>query len=332
MSKFRGQKSKELAQETEAAPRRVQEKYAADPRTGISIVIPHYGERQPTEALVTALHAQRDAPPLQVIVVDDCSPTPLEPIPGSELVRRAANGGYGSAINSGVALARHETLLILNSDLEVEADFLHDLAAASAPLMPAVVSPLIVDEHGRSQWAARHFPTARHHFVAALSGLARFRHTNWWHEAVGHDTSATADATVEVDWVVGAVMLLPTAEFRQLHGFDEGFYMNSEEVDLQRRLRYRGVPSFHIGSVHAAHESGGSSDPSRRRAWMLSSAIRYAEKWKQSPGLHRGALALAAIINFGSNSLRQLGGRDADAISTLRQELGYAKLPTHRVE
>ncbi|MBS3180149.1 MULTISPECIES: glycosyltransferase family 2 protein [unclassified Pseudoclavibacter] len=304
---------------------------ANDPRLGISVVVPHYGDRSPTAALVDSLRAQDDCPPLQIIVVDDCSPTPLEAIVGATVVRREKNGGYGSAINSGVLLADHETILILNSDLEIPKSFVRDLAAQCAPLMPAVVSPQIVDEHGNSQWPARHFPTVGHHFVAALSALARYRHSNRWHEAVGHDTRAVTGNTLEVDWVVGAVMLLPTSAFRSVHGFDEGFYMNSEEVDLQRRLRNRNIPSVFLGTVQATHESGGSSDPSRRRAWMLSSALRYAQKWKQSPLLLRVALAAAALINFSVNALRQIGGRKVDALGTLHQELRYSVLPTqHR--
>ncbi|MBB2958510.1 glycosyltransferase family 2 protein [Pseudoclavibacter helvolus] len=329
LAAFSAQKDAELARET--ARLNATSFARNDPRDGITIVIPHYGDPAPTQALVSALEAQRDAPPMRIIVVDDNSPNPIDSAGSAHIVYRAENGGYGSGINSGARLAEHGTLLILNSDLEIDEAFIHDLAHAAAPVMPAVVSPDIVDEHGATQWPARHFPNARQQFVSALSIFARFRGSRWWHEAVGHDTRATPGATVDVDWVVGAVMMLPTDAFRSVHGFDEGFFMNSEEVDLQRRLRQRGLPSVFLGTVRAVHESGGSSDPGLRRSWMLSSALRYAGKWGERPVRHRLALAAAAAINFPVNATRQAAGRDLDALGTLRREFGYALLPPRRV-
>ncbi len=328
LSSFSTQKDSELAQEIQHADSSLSA--PNDPRNGISVIIPHYGDPAPTRELVAMLERQVGAPSLQILVVDDKSPQPIPSAGSAEVVYRDVNGGYGSAINSGARLAAHGTILILNSDLEIDDHFVADLARESAPHMPAVISPDIVDEAGKTQWPARHFPTTAHHFVVALGSLARFRSSNWWHEAVGHDTRAKRDTVINVDWVVGAVMLLPTSEFRSVHGFDEGFFMNSEEVDLQRRLRARGLPSFFIGTVRAQHESGGSSDPSLRRGWVISSALRYARKWQQRPMLLRFALALAAAVNFSANAARQLGGRDVNAFDTLRREFGYALLPARR--
>lgn len=328
LSSFTAQKDSELAQEMAHVAH--SGSGTNDPRQGISVIIPHYGDPTPTRELVGMLEQQTDAPPIQIIVVDDKSPDPIPSAGSADIVYRDINGGYGSAINSGARHAVHDSILILNSDLEIDNSFVADLARESAPHMPAVVSPDIVDETGTTQWPARHFPTTSQHFVVALGPLARFRSSNWWHEAVGHDTRARRDAVVNVDWVVGAVMLLPTQDFRAVHGFDEGFFMNSEEVDLQRRLRARGLPSVFLGTVRAQHESGGSSDPSLRRGWVISSALRYAQKWGERPLLLRLALTVAAVLNFGANAARQLSGRDVDALGSLRREFGYALLPTRR--
>lgn len=328
LSVFSVQKEAEVAREVAQGALPMIE--VNDPNKGISVIIPHYGDSLPTRRLVEMLAHQRDSPELQVIVVDDHSPVAFPDLGNATVVRREENGGYGSAINTGAKLAVHDTILILNSDLEIEKHFVHDFAAAAGPHMPAVVSPDIVDEHGLSQRPARHFPTARQQFVAALSVLARFRHSNWWQESVGHDTRATGGRVVDVDWVVGAVLMLPTKAFRQVHGFDEGFFMNSEEIDLQRRLRGLGLRSVFVGTVRAVHEGGGSSDPSLRRTWLLSSALLYAKKWDRVPVLHRIALASAALINFPVNAIRSSAGRDVDAAGTLRRELAYAWLPLRK--
>jgi N-acetylglucosaminyl-diphospho-decaprenol L-rhamnosyltransferase len=163
-----------------------------------------------------------------------------------------------------------------------------------------------------------------HQLIEWLTPLARFRHATAMHEAVGHDTRCLDAAVVPVDWVVGAAMLIPVAEFRAVGGFDERYFMNAEEVDLQRRLRERGVPSVFLGTVRAVHEGGASSDPGRRREWLVASRLKYAQKWGGVRRL-RFALAAASLANCTVNGVRQLAGRDVDSLATLRQELAYLK-------
>lgn len=294
----------------------------------VSVVIPHYGDPAPAEALVAQLLDQRAAdgvplPSHELIVVDDCSPEPFpEPADARvRLVRRERNGGFGAAVNTGAEAARGELLLVLNSDLTIEPDFVARFVAAAAPWMPAVVGPHIEEAAGRSGWAGRHFPRTRHYFVEWLAPLARWRHLPALHEAVGHDTRAVAGATVAVDWVSGAVMLLPREALRQVGGVDEGYRMYVEEVDLQRRLRARGLPSVHLGSVRVEHVGGGSSDSLRRREWLVGSRLRYARKWREGMRGQQLALTAATLVNLAANAPRRLLGRDVDPIGTARREL-----------
>lgn len=294
---------------------------------GVSVVIPHYGDPAPTQELVRALAEQVDAPELQIIVVDDASPEPYVPIGGESTIRRTGNRGFGSTVNVGAAAASREYLLILNSDLTIGPVFISELVRTAAPLMPAVASPEVIGHNGSTQWTGRHFPRVKHTFVNAFSGLARFRHTRWWHESVGHDTSTVTPGVHRTDWVVGAVLFLRTQSFRDVDGFDERFYMNSEEIDLQRRLGQRGVPSYVLGDLQVEHEGGGSSNPDLRRTWVVTSALRFADKWNERPGLYRAALGSAAALNLVINAVRQVAGRDIKALDTFRREFRYVQLP-----
>ncbi|WP_235950550.1 glycosyltransferase family 2 protein [Phycicoccus flavus] len=286
---------------------------------GLAVVVPHYGDPAPTSALLDALRAQT-APPVQVVVVDDCSPEPFPDRPGVQVVRRAVNGGFGSAVNTGVEQVRAPMLLVLNSDVSLGPTFLADLLAAARPWLPAVVGPLVRDSRGAPTPTARHFPTVGHQVVEWLTPLARFRHHRVLHEAVGHDTRAVPGVVLPVDWVVGAALLLRTEDFRAVGGFDERYYMNSEEIDLQRRLRRRGVPAVFVGTVELAHTGGGSSDPLRRRAWLVTSRMRYAERWGGRRRLAT-ALTVATAANVAVNGVRRLAGRDVAPIATAREEL-----------
>lgn len=288
----------------------------------LTVVVPHYGDAAPTRALIRSLQTQMGQLELQIIVVDDASLEEFEPVDGVTVYRRHQNGGFGSAVNSGVALAQHKYALVLNSDLDFGPFFVSEILAASMAWQPAVLSPQVLGHDGSPQWVGRHFPTPGHQVVEWLSALARFRHKKALHEAVGHDTRCVTGAVVPVDWVMGAAMLIPVDQFREVGGFDEGFFMNSEEVDLQRRLREIGVPSVFVGTVSVTHEGGGSSDPERRRHWLVDSRLRYARKWGGERAL-KTSLKAASGVNLAVNGVRQLAGRDVDAVGTFRRELSY---------
>lgn len=286
----------------------------------LSIVIPHYGDPAPTLELIRALQAQTGGIRPEIVVSDDRSPEPFPATDGVVVERRETNGGFGSAVNTGVRAASGEYVLVMNSDLTIRPDFLETFLAEAEPWLPAVVSPQVHDHDGGSGWVGRHFPTTTHQVVEWLTPLARFRSRPRMHELVGHDTRCVDGAVLPVDWVVGACMLIPRAEFLAVGGLDERFFMNCEEIDLQKRLRDRGIPSVFLGTVVVEHVSGGSSDSARRRGWLVSSRMLYARKWGGEKRL-RAALKAASWVNFVSNRLRQAAGRDVDARAVLDYEL-----------
>ncbi|MGW3946248.1 glycosyltransferase family 2 protein [Micrococcus endophyticus] len=288
----------------------------------VTVVIPHYGDPAPTLALVDRLLADPGDALAAVVVSDDASPTPYPEAhdPRLTVVRRERNGGFGANVNTGLSEVDTDLALVLNSDALITGEQIDALVAAAAPFQPAVVSPQVVNEDGSPQWSGRHFPTVLHQGVEWLTPLARFRHLPLLHEAVGHDVAAARSAApVAVDWVMGAVMLLPMAQVRAVGGFDEEYFMNSEEVDLQRRLRDRGVGSIVVPSVRVEHGMHGSSDPLRRRGWLVDSRFRYARKFGRPRAL-KAVLTAATGVNYAVNRVRQARGTDVDAAAVLRDE------------
>lgn len=293
-------------------------------RKTVSVVIPHYGEPEPTLDRVRELLRDPSPRMAMIVVSDDCSPTPFpaEAISDPRLIvtRRPSNGGFGAAVNYGLRLVRTPWALVLNSDAEFSGEQIGELLDRADTWFPAVASPRVVGLDGVTQWTARHFPTIGHQVTEWLSPLARFRHLPRLHEWVGHDYATEQSAsTTPTDWVFGAVMLLPVEHVRRAGGFDESFHMNAEEVDLQLRLRREGIPSVFIPEVHSVHEGGGSSDSDRRRTWLVTARRNYARKWGTPVALDAG-LTAATFANFFVNAIRQMAGRDLSALDTLRQE------------
>lgn len=284
----------------------------------VSVVIPHYGDPAPTLALAARLTSR---PPHQVIVSDDSSPQQFPATDGVVVVRRDANGGFGAAVNTGAAVATGDLLLVLNSDLEVSDDFVAKLVSSAVPLQPAVVAPRVLDHAGQVTFSARCWPTTVNQSVEWLTPLARWRDRPWLRRLLGHDLRViTATTPVHVNWLVGAAFMVPLADFRAVGGLDERFFMNSEEIDLQRRLAAHGLPRVYLPAVSVTHAGGGSSDPAMRRRWLVRAQVRYAEKWGGARRL-RVALTAATAANLIWNCVRALRGVDVAPLSTARDEL-----------
>jgi N-acetylglucosaminyl-diphospho-decaprenol L-rhamnosyltransferase len=282
----------------------------------LTVVVPHFGDPVPTLTLVGQV--RRQVPDAQVVVVDDCSPIPFPESTGVDLVRRHVNGGFGSAVNAGAAVARGQLLLILNSDLDLPPTLIPDLLDAAAPWQPAVCAPALVQLDGTTEWSGRLFPGVGQQVVEWLTPLARYREQ--LQRAVGHDPGCTPGRTAVTDWLVGAALLVPLGEFLSVGGFDERFFMNVEEVDLQRRLRERGLPAVYLGGATVRHVGGGSSDPALRRSWLMASRLAYADKWG-GRGRLQLALTGATAVNLAANGLRRACGRSVEPLSTARREL-----------
>ena len=298
----------------------------------LGVIIPVHGGIDPVLPLLTALagpavpESDRAA---RVVVVDDASPQPLQAsaLPaGVELVRRESNGGFGAAVNTGLAALSEtpviEQALVLNSDLEIPEGFCRALLAHAAPWQPAVVGCRIVGPDGSSGYAARRFPTIGHQVTEWLVPLASQRHRDLLHRAVGHDLDAErGTGMIPVDWVSGAVLLLPLKQVLHVNGFDEGYFMYTEEVDLQLRLCRAGIPSLLDADLEVCHVGGASSgNEERRRRWLVGARMRYA---RRHGNLHllRAGMSLATGANLLWNAGRRAAGRDVRPLAVARDEL-----------
>lgn len=291
--------------------------------TAVSVIVPAHGAWPQVTRLVAQLRDQHGLDALDVVVVDDASPEEPPRSLRADIIRRRTNGGFGAAVNSGLAGVRSPLTLIMNSDVEIGPRFVADLVAAAAPWQPVVAGPAVFDGNGRPTSTARRFPRPRHQIVEWLVPLARWRHTSVVRRAIGHDTRCGPGEVRPVDWLVGAALLVPTESLRAVGGFDERFFMNCEEVDLQRRLRSIGVGSVYLGTVSCTHYGGGSSEEGSRRRWLVEARFEYARKWGGHRRLRAG-LAAATATNFAWNLARRATGRAVAPCQVARSEWALA--------
>lgn len=287
---------------------------------GVTVVIPHYGDPNLALAAARDVRAQVTERPIQTIVVDDASPIPFPENDQSELdvLRLPKNRGFGGAVNAGAREATHPWLLVLNSDVRLEPNFIEDLVSAASSRQPAVCSPALLEVSDRPSSTANLFPGPWSPF-ASLQPVARWAARGALDRQRGMDTDCVPGVRRQTDWLVGACLLLRSDDFANVQGFDERFHMYAEEVDLQFRLRGQGVPAWFLGDLEVRHVGGGSTGAGGRAAALRRSAVLYAVKRGYSRRLLFAAHA-TSFANLIYNLVRQGSGRPVRAMDGWRHD------------
>jgi GT2 family glycosyltransferase len=147
--------------------------------------------------------------------------------------------------------------------------------------------------------------TDRYH--AALPGAATMLVRIFAGSFGARPQPAPADgAVVEVGQPSGACFVVRRETWEALGGFDEGFFLWYEDVDLAKRLHDAGYRNLVAGSArvgHAGAEAFAQIDPRRQQAIRLRSVERYIR-------LHQArAMPIAAPLLRLSRRLRAGGAR-----------------------
>ncbi len=178
------------------------------------------------------------------------------------ILHNGKNLGFGAACNRGAAAASGDALLFLNPDCLIETRTIADLRAiAQGDARIGLVGALQVDAAGHVDPASRRRdPLLRRAFMS-LTGLARV--ASRWPALAGVAlplSSVAGDGISEpVDAVSGALMFLPRGVFERVGGFDEGYFLHCEDMDLCRRVRDAGLSVVCATGLRVIHAKGGSS-------------------------------------------------------------------------
>lgn len=264
------------------------------PDPNLSILIVSWNTRDWLGACLRSLPLAD--PAVEVIVVDSASSdgTPdwvRAEFPSVHVLASAENLGYSRGNNLALRAARGQYLFVLNPDTVVAPGAL-DLMTAHLDAHPdvGVLGPGLVYADGTPQASRRRFPTL----------LTAFFESTWlqpWAPRGLLDRyyarDLPADEAVDVDWLVGAALLVRRAAYERVGGFDEGFFMYSEELDWCRRIKAAGWRIMHFPAARVTHYEGRSSAqvPARTHIRFNASKVRYFRKY-------HGALAGEALRGF----------------------------------
>ena len=204
----------------------------------------------------------------RLIVVDNASADgsgDLAREAGAVVLSRRERVGYGECINQGAAETRGPLFAVLNPDITWDQDdVVERLTAHFDREQVGIVAPALRLPSGELQDSAREIPRPWDLFLRRRSESQSKRGAIW--------------ESGEVPWVVGACFVVRRSAWEGVGGFDPGYFLYFEDVDLCWRLRRAGWSTYLDSSVVVEHHfQGASRGPllSRRTRLHIASAARF---------------------------------------------------------
>ncbi len=212
-------------------------------------------------------------------------------LPQVRIIPSEGNIGFGAGNNRLARHARAPLLMLVNPDAVPEPGAIARLVAL------ANATPDAGAWGGRSYDPAGNLDFANYLALPTPADFALFVMSSGSLRRGGLPESATT--TGEVDVLNGGFMMVRADVWREIDGFDESFFLYSEEVDLFKRIRDRGYPVLVDPAVKVTHDSGSGDALSPRRIMFVTiGRMHYARK-------HFGKLgALAAALGLWLAALR----------------------------
>lgn len=269
-------------------------------REHVAIVTVAYDSDAPLDAFLTSVDASTQ-PVSKVVVADNLpsqgSASRIAHEHGAEYLPLPRNMGYGSAINRAVSTIPRTVgwILISNPDVVIEADALEVLlSTATQDARIAAVGPLVRNPDQSVYPSARRVPSIRHGVGHAF--FANIWPSNPWTRTY-HDGKGGVPSLRDTGWLSGSCLLVRRSAFDEIGGFDDGFFMYFEDVDLGYRFGKNGWRNVYQPAAEVMHV--GAYSTSKASAAMARYHHRSAERFIAKKYAHPLLWPVRTVILIG---------------------------------
>jgi N-acetylglucosaminyldiphosphoundecaprenol N-acetyl-beta-D-mannosaminyltransferase len=265
----------------------------------MEVVIASHRDGRWLEPCLNSLESAAGACAYRATIVENGgSPVPLPETPTRRVIYMQ-NLGFAAANNAGSRGSAADLLLFLNPDTEVAQGTL-ELLVKSMRNRPDVglLAVRQVTSDG-SLWPSLHrFPSLRRALAQALA-------SEKWPGVGGRVGERVLDSDRysrggPFDWTTGAVLAVRREAFEAIGGFDERFFLFSEETDLCKRIQDVGWEAHLEPGVTFVHHAGKAGVDPPREAQMAYARLQYAKKHFSRPGVaaYHAILLLHHLLRF----------------------------------
>jgi N-acetylglucosaminyl-diphospho-decaprenol L-rhamnosyltransferase len=236
----------------------------------VAVVVVTHNSAHVIDDLIDSLPAALDGLTADVVVVDcDSTDGTIAQLAerGQCRVVRSANVGYAGGINRGVREAMSaEAILVLNPDVRLHPRSVPLLLAALQEPDVGIAVPQVRSPQGGLELSLRREPS-----LPRALGLTRTRRPVF-SEYVSRPSDYARPRTV--DWALGAVLLMSRKCYDAVGGWDETYFLYSEETDLALRARDIGLLTRYVPGAIAVHIGGQSGRNHTTYAMQIVNRVR----------------------------------------------------------
>lgn len=231
-------------------------------KVDVSIIIVNFNGKSFLGPCLLSLQQQSFSHGVEIIVVDNASTDGSVEFlsknhPEVTVIPQTTNGGFGQANNKASAVAKGEYLVFLNSDTQVEPDWLLELvSAARANPKIAAVTPrvyLFSSKVNSAKVQNAGILIFKQGYVRDRGILTRNGADDYEEDSVFFEQPTIVPACC------GVSMLVTRSAFKEVGGFDPDYFMYYEDVDLSLRLRLNGYHCAYAPKAIVWHHHGASS-------------------------------------------------------------------------
>lgn len=264
----------------------------------LSIIVVNYNTGQLTASCVKNI-LQKNLPfSHEIIVVDNASADDSVSLlqsdfPEIKVIGNKQNLGLARAVNIGIKQAAGQYVLVLNPDIVVIDDAIEKLVNYMEQNSDVgVAGGKLLSPNGKLQYSSYRFYKP----MTILYRRTRLGNTEKGKKEVNQFLMKDYDHSqiTDVDWLMGACLLIRAKALKQVGGMDERFFLYFEDVDWCRRFWEKGWRVVYMPKANFSHYHQRSSETNG--LWSLisnrvvrehiRSAIKYFWKYRGKPWPH----------------------------------------------
>jgi len=271
------------------------------PKRRISVVMVVY---MTGEALAKSLDCVLADPSVDELVVVDngCQPAEAERLQRlareGRLVLKTGQGniGFAKGANLGALTASGDVIVFLNPDAFLQPGCVAALAQEiEGRAAPCIVGGRVLNADGTEQRGARRGEITPMSALMSVSGLARSAGLRRYE--VHWEADALPGQAVPTPTISGACFCMRREDFDRVGGFDEGYFLHVEDVDLCWRVRQAGGEVLFHPKAEVIHIGGTSKTSPLKVEFHKGVGLgRYFRKRAEGPLQHAAAWALSPLV------------------------------------
>jgi N-acetylglucosaminyl-diphospho-decaprenol L-rhamnosyltransferase len=242
----------------------------------ISAIVVSHGHRGELAESLPALAPQVD----EIVLIANVPGSIPHETHGAKVVQNSRPLSYAANLNRGIAETTGGLVLVNNPDAVPQPNAVATLAAfmESRPRC-GVAGPRLEDPDGSWQPSRRRFPTVTGTLVRRTPLRRAFPPLE--RQRAHYNLDQRPTEPVEADWMLGGSLLLRRSMLHELAGYDAGFRMYGEEIDLCYRAAQAGWERWYVPDAVVRHRWDALTDRTfwtRRTLWHWRSILRFVRK------------------------------------------------------